>query len=171
MVDAFARYYDGIVGFMPRLPGLLTTLLIGYLVIQLLEFLMKRFLRLVKIHESSRELIVSIGSVILWVLLFAEIAREAGLSGLALTISGSIVALGFAIANGATSLTSDIIAGLFMSRDRDFDCGYRIRVGDVEGVVDKIDIRKVRIKGDDGKLYILPSSKVDMTGWVVISKN
>jgi small-conductance mechanosensitive channel len=80
------------------------------------------------------------------------------------------VALGFALANGASSLTADIISGLFLSRDRDFECGYRIKVGDIEGTIERVDTRKIRIKSDDGRTHVFPSSKVDTMGWTVVEK-
>lgn len=159
------------VNLIPKLPGILIGLFFGYLMIRLLTYLLGRALKVVRLNKALRDIIVSLASVIMWILLASEILRQAGLNNLALTISGSIVALGFALANGTQALTGDIIAGLFLAKDKDFECGYRVKIGDIEGVVDKIDIRKVRVKTDDGKIHVVPNSKVDnMLGWTIISR-
>lgn len=155
----------------PKLPGLFLTVVIGYLVIKIGLYLFGRLLRVFRISKSVRDLLASLLDVVLWIMLIAELARQAGLSSLAITISSSVFALGFAIANGASAMASDIIAGLNLARDKDFEVGYKIKTGDIEGVVKKIDIRKVRITGDDGRIHVLPNSKVDNAiGWTVIDR-
>lgn len=156
----------------PKLPGLFLILVIGFLVIKIGLFLFARILKAFRLNRSVQSLVVSLVDIMLWVMLVAELARQAGLSSLAITISSSVFALGFAIANGASAMAADIIAGLNLARDKDFEIGYKIKVGDIEGVVKKIDIRKVRIEGADGKTHILPNSKVDNAiGWTVIDRN
>jgi len=165
------RLGDLFINLLPKLPGLIIGLIAGYLLIRLLTFLLRRVLKVVRLNKALIDITVSLGNVLLWILLLSELLRQAGLNNLALTISGSLVALGFALANGTQALTGDIIAGLFLARDKDFECGYRVKIGDIEGVVDKIDIRKVRIKSDDGKVHVLPNSKVDnANGWTIISR-
>jgi small-conductance mechanosensitive channel len=109
-------------------------------------------------------------TIIFWVLLFAELARSLGFTSIAITISGSLLVLGLALANGATTLTSDIISGVFLAKDEDFEVGYRVKTGDVEGIIQKIDIRKVRIITDDDKLHIVPNVNLDKNGWVVLER-
>jgi small-conductance mechanosensitive channel len=156
----------------PKLPGLLLTLAIGFLLIKFGLFLVNRVLRIFRFSKAVQGLALSLASIVLWVMLIAEIARQAGLSNLAITISSSVFALGFAIANGASAMAADIIAGLSLAKDKDFECGYRIRVGDIEGIVTKIDVRKVRIKDDKGNINVIPNSKIDSTtGWSVLDRN
>jgi small-conductance mechanosensitive channel len=170
-VELSERIFQLIENVGPKLPGLILTLAIGYLAIKIGLFIMGRALKLVRLSKAVRELAISLASIVLWVMVIAEIARQAGLSSLAITISSSIFALGLAIANGASAMASDIIAGLSLARDKDFECGFRIKVGDVEGIVEKIDVRKVRIKDDKGRITVIPNSKIDNTiGWSVIDR-
>jgi len=107
----------------------------------------------------------------MWVILFAEIARELGLGSLAITISGSLAVLAIALASGASGLAADIISGIFLAKDSDFEIGYKIKVGSIEGIVTGVDIRKIRIIDDEGSIYILPNAKLDKEGWQVISRD
>jgi small-conductance mechanosensitive channel len=107
----------------------------------------------------------------MWVILFAEIARQLGMGSLAVTISGSLAVLALALASGASGLAGDIIAGVFLARDSDFEIGFRIRIGGIEGIIQKIDIRKIRVVDDKGDIHIFPNTKLDKEGWVIVSQN
>ncbi|MCX6808086.1 MAG: mechanosensitive ion channel [Candidatus Berkelbacteria bacterium] len=149
----------------------MVAIILGYILIRLAQFFLKRILKLFRLNHAMRELLTSLASVFLWVLFAAEIATLLGLSNLAIAISGSAVAFGFAIASGASALASDVIAGLSLAKDRDFEVGFRIKVGDVEGIIQGIDVRKVRILSDNGLINVVPNSKIDnANGWTVIER-
>lgn len=164
------KFYQLFLNLGPKLPGVIAAFILGYIFIRIMIAVLRRVLRISKMHKAVIEIITSLANILLWILLLSEIARQLGLASLALTISASVVALGFAMANGLSTLTADIISGVFLSKDQDFEVGYRIRSGDIEGIVEKIDMRKIRIRDDAGKLSVLPSSKIDSLGWVVLEK-
>jgi len=156
--------------FLPKLPIIIIGLIAGYIIVKIILFFLKKGLRLVKAPKPVIDIMISLASIVLWIIFFSELARHLGLSGIAVTFSGVLIAVGLAIANGASSLTSDIITGLFLARDPDFDVGYRVKNGDIEGRIKKIDIRKVRIEDDKGIVHILPNSKFDSNGWSVLDR-
>jgi small conductance mechanosensitive channel len=165
------KFYNIITDLLPKLPNVLIAIAVGYLVIKFLLFLLSRLLKIFKISAALSELLISLGGIVLWVMLSAELLRELGLSGLALTVSGSVIAFGFAIANSLSAMASDVIAGLSLAKDKDFERGYRIKVADLEGIIEKIDVRKVRLRSDDGKVHIIPNSKIDnANGWTIIDR-
>lgn len=167
VVDSFA---DPIKQFLPKLPPLILSLVLGIIVVVLLAHLAKYFLRVARVPKALAGIILSLLSIILWILLFSELAREMGMTSVAITVSGSLVILGLALSNGATSLTSDIIAGVFVAKDRDFEIGYKVKIGDIKGTVQSIDVRKVRIIDEDGKLHVIPNANIDKLGWTVFSR-
>jgi small conductance mechanosensitive channel len=154
----------------PKIPELIVTIVIGILLVKLLLMILSRSLRVIRISRALSNVLISIISVILWVLLFSELARQAGMTNLAFTISGSIVVIGLALANGASTLTSDIISGIYLAKDQDFEIGYRVKIGDIEGIIRKVDMRKVRVRDDEGKLHIFPNNVVDKADWVVLAR-
>lgn len=158
------------IDFGPIVPKLVLGLIIGAILIQLGLWLLRHLLKIGRIPRSLIDIVMSLGAIVLWIMLLGELAKTVGLSSIALTISGSLVVLGFALANGATALTSDVISAFFLAKDRDFEIGYTIKTGDIEGVVKKIDVRKVRIDGKDGKRFVVPNSNLDKNGWVLINK-
>jgi len=163
-------FWQPIVNFWPKIPAVILGLIIGIFIIKILTGILARALRYSRLPKALSGIITSLVVIVMWVLLLSEVARQLGMSGLAITISGSIVILGLSLASGASGLTSDIISGIFLARDEDFELGYRIKVGNVEGVVQKVDIRKIRIIDDDGNVHVYPNAKLDKDGWEIISR-
>lgn len=163
-------FWRPVINFIPKIPAVILTLIVGYFIIQILIFVLNRALKLSRLPRALIGVIISLALIIMWVILFAEIARELGMGSLAVTISGSLAVLALALAAGASGLASDIISGIFLARDHDFDIGYKIKIGDVEGIVQQVDIRKIRVVDEDGNTHIFPNTKLDKDGWQVISR-
>jgi len=161
---------DFVVDLIPKLPALILGLLFGYIVIKIILYFFRKAFALIKTPKSVMDIFLSIASIVLWIIFFSEFARHIGLSGLAVTFSGILIAVGLAIANGATLLISDIISGLLLAKDQDFEAGYLVKFGDLQGIIKRIDIRKVRIEDKEGQIHVVSNSKFDSTGWTVLDK-
>jgi len=171
ITNVLNSFWLPVYNFLPKVPTLILIVLLGYLIIQTTYRILNRALKLSKIPRALIGVIASLSLIIMWVILFAEIARQLGMASLAVTISGSLAVLALALASGASGLAGDIIAGVFLARDSDFEIGFRIRVGSIEGIIQKIDIRKIRVVDDKGDIHILPNTKLDKEGWVIVSQN
>lgn len=167
IIDSFA---NPIKQFLPKLPPLILSLVLGIVIVIVLSGLAKYFLKIARVPKALSGIILSLLTIILWILLLAELAREMGMTSVAITVSGSLVILGLALSNGATSLTSDIIAGVFLAKDRDFEIGYKVKIGDIKGVIQSVDVRKVRIIDENDKLHIIPNANIDKSGWTVLER-
>ena len=170
LFDILKEFWQPVADFIPKIPAVILTLIVGYLIIQLLIFVLNRALRLSRLPRALIGVIASLSLIIMWVILFAEIARQLGMGSLAVTISGSLAVLALALATGAAGLASDVISGVFLARDPDFEIGYKIKIGDVEGIVQGVDIRKIRVVDEQGNIHIFPNNKLDKDGWEVISR-
>ncbi|TSC93984.1 MAG: small-conductance mechanosensitive channel [Candidatus Berkelbacteria bacterium Athens1014_28] len=170
LANLIDRFWQPILNFLPKLPPVILSLIVGYLIIQLITWLLTRVLKFSKLPKALISVIMSLSLIVMWVALVAELARQLGLNGLAVTISGSLAVIALALATGASSLTSDIISGVFLARDSDFEIGYKIRVGSVEGIIHNVDIRKIRVIDKDGTVHIFPNNKLDKEGWDVVSR-
>lgn len=155
----------------PRIPELIITLVLGIVVIKIVSYFLAQTVRLAKIPKALSVILSSVISIILWVLLFSEFFRQAGLTNLALTISGGTVVIGLILANALAPVIADIASGVYLAKDPDFEIGYLVKIGDVEGIIRKIDIRKVRIRDEKGKLHVFPNSIVDKGSWEVLSRD
>lgn len=167
-VNAFAPIAGQIEQLIPKLPGALLTFLIGYLVVRIIQAVVEVGLRTARVNRPLAEIIISILSIVLWAGVAALVFQSLGLTQIALALSGTVAIVALGISSGATKLVSDIVAGVFLAKSRDFKIGQQIKIGDVQGRIYSLDSRKVRIMGDDGTLFILPNTKFDEQMWQII---
>lgn len=170
-MNLFGNSTQFFVDFVPKLPMLILGLLAGYIGIKIVVMSIRKGLRLVRAPKPMIDIALPLSSAVLWIIFFSEFARHLGLSGIAVTFSGLLVVVGLAISNGAAATVSDLIASVFLAKDRDFSVGFKVKFEDKTGIIKAVDPRKVRIETNDGHIIIVPTSKFDSTGWEVISKN
>jgi small-conductance mechanosensitive channel len=159
---SFINHFES---FLSRLPNVILTLVFGYLAIQVLLALFGIALRAARVTKAMEGILHSTVNALLWVGVIALIFQSLGLNQIAIAISGSVALIGVAVATGANKLISDVVAGLFLAKNRDFKVGQRIKMAEAEGQIHSLDLRKVRILGDDGNLYIIPNTKFDEQTW------
>jgi small-conductance mechanosensitive channel len=150
---------------VPKLPNTILTLVIGFLAVRFLQWLFGFALRATHATKPMQDILQATVGVVLWIGVIALIFQSLGLNQIAIALSGSVAVIGLGIATGANKLVSDILAGLFLAKSRDFKIGQIIKIAEVEGRIHSLDSRKVRILGDDNMLYIIPNTKFDEQVW------
>jgi len=157
--------------YLPRMAGACVIFLVGALAIHgVLRPVGRRLLRRVKWKPAILSLTLSVVTTVAWILVVSGIFAVLKLTVIAATLSGSLALVALAVAQGAKNTTADIVAGLFLAVDEDLDIGYRVTAGGVEGVVEKIDLRKIRIRDDQGRLHVVPNRAVEGAAWIVHRK-
>jgi len=68
--------------------------------------------------------------------------------------------VGIAIGFGAQTLVKDIVSGLFFLMDDAFRVGEYIDVGSVRGVVERISIRSLRLRHQNGPVHTVPFGEI-----------
>jgi small-conductance mechanosensitive channel len=157
----------------PRLPATLFDLLLGILIIRISIRLFKLAMRLTHVPPGLRDVLVGIIETIMWIFLSIAILGELGFSGVIYFFTGSVAALGLAMAAGGSTLVSDIIAGIFLARDPDFNIGDEVIAGETPtlGVIAHMDARRTRLRDDKGVLHVIPNSVIERKEWVVIRRS
>jgi small conductance mechanosensitive channel len=150
-----------------RLPGAVLVALLLYVAIRILQGILGISLRAARMNRAMQDIVLSVASIVLWIGSVALVFQSLGLNQIAIALSGSVAVIGLGIATGANKLVADIVAGLFLSKTRDFKVGTRIKTADVEGRVHSLDSRKTRIVTKDGTLFVVPNSKFDDQTWQI----
>lgn len=88
------------------------------------------------------------------VLASLAVLGEMGVNVLPLLAGAGIV--GIAIGFGAQTLVKDVISGVFFLIDDAFRMGEFIEIGDVKGTVEKISIRSMQLRHQNGPLNTVP---------------
>jgi len=120
-----------------------------------------------------QEVISSLIDIALWVFLAIALLQFLGLNNIALALTGSFAFIVLGLSQGGASAIADGIAGLTLSRDRDFDVGDYIKLGEksTEGTIEEIDLRRTRLRDSDGKIHIVPNSSIDKSGWILLERH
>ncbi len=148
-------------------------LLIGIVAIRILVRFIRVALRITHVQPGLRDVVTSILETVMWIFLSITILQELGFSGIIYFFTGSIAAIGLAMAAGGSTLVSDIIAGIFLARDGDFNVGDEVIAGErpTLGVIESQDARRTRIRDDQGVLHVIPNSVIERKEWMVIRRN
>ncbi len=168
MDSVYNAFANPVIHVLPKLPNAVLALMVGYLALFVIKIMIKWALRLVRVEKAVKQMILSLASVVLWAILLALVFQSLGLPQVALALSGSVAIFGILLASGANFLVSDILSGLFLAKDPDFRIGETIKTADFEGVVERIDLRKIRVRSKDGHLHIIPNSFLDKGQFIVL---
>lgn len=155
-----------------RLPAVIFDLAIGVILIRLSLWIFKRLLRWIHVQAGLRGVLSSILEIVFWALLSIQVLNDLGFSSVIYFFTGSIAAIGIAMAAGGSTLISDIVAGIFLARDVDFNVGDEVIAGETptQGVIERMDARRTRIRDKKGVLHIIPNSVVERKEWVLVHR-
>jgi small-conductance mechanosensitive channel len=172
-----SKFIEHIVGIgtalQDHLLATLFDLLVGILIIRLLVHATRWILKLTQIQTGLRYVITSLVETMLWMILLYTVLQELGLNSIILFFTGSIAAIGIAMAAGGSTLVSDIVAAIFLARDKDFNVGDEVIVGwdpKSQGIIERMDSRRIRLRDADGVLHVIPNSVVERREWVVVKR-
>lgn len=69
---------------------------------------------------------------------------------------------GLAVGFGAQSLVKDVITGVFMLIENNIAVGDVVKVKDIGGFVESINLRSVRLRDYDGNVHVIPNGAIDV---------
>ena len=160
-------FITDIVTALPRLLSGLVFLTLAYLAIRFVRRVLRSALG--RLYADEQELIVDLGvtvvSVVLWFGAALALLKIVGMPDVAASLGTAtgFVALGVAFA--LKEMLADTVAGVYLLQDADFNEGDRVTTASVTGTVVGIDLRKTRIRGDDGDLIVVANRDVEKK-WV-----
>ena len=96
---------------------------------------------------------ILIGIIIVFTIL-AEMGINIGPALAGLGVAG--LAVGF----GAQSLVKDVINGLFILMDNQFGMGDVVKVGDIKGLVEEVNLRRTILRDIDGAVHYIPNGEI-----------
>jgi small-conductance mechanosensitive channel len=179
LLQALQEFYNTTVALfiVNTLPGILKSILGaaaalvgGIYILRLVNYLMVTSAKRARIKPALIDLMSATIMGAGWVLIASAILSALNLNELSVAIGASISLVALGIATAASGNLGDIIAGVFLASDPDFGTGYTIKSGDLLGTIERIDLRKTRLRGEDGKLHIVPNKSIENTVWTVVQR-
>jgi len=139
-------------------------------------FLLHRFVpRVVKLHVTGKmrgkpqveiekrgttlsRVLVTSGYVVVVVAALFMILSEIGIN-VTPVVAGFGIA-GIAIGFGAQSLVKDVIAGLFILMENQYGVGDVVKIADIVGIVQEVNLRRTILRDLDGIVHSVPNGEI-----------
>jgi small conductance mechanosensitive channel len=151
-----------------KLPHLIVVLAIAFILSRLLRILTNRMLRVAEQHAAGAIRISQVktlsgvirttGFSIIFVILGLQFLEILGLNLGPLLASAGIA--GVAIGLAAQTIVKDMLNGILILVEDQFNVGDIIKVAGLTGTVEAMTLRKTTIRDGDGTLYVVPNSQI-----------
>jgi len=144
--------------FLDRLVSAIPTIIIGLVFLVLAAILVKLVLAILNGVLSRtmrgespvyRQFLTTIVAAFLWFGVGLSTLSVVGLDGIATSLGTAAGFLALGVSYATSNMIADAVAGVYLLRDPDFETGDTVRVGDMEGVVESIELRKTRFAVED----------------------
>jgi len=151
-----------------KLPHLIIVAIIAFVLNYLLKIVTDRMIRIAERHAAGRTRISQVKTL-------AGVIRTTGLA-----IIGSIVGMqflaavgvnlapllasagvaGVAIGLAAQNIVKDVLNGILILIEDQFDVGDVVKLAGLTGTVEGMTLRKTLVRDGDGTLYVIPNSQI-----------
>jgi small-conductance mechanosensitive channel len=153
----------GILAALPRLLVGVVFLSVAYVAIRLVRSVARSVLSAMYPAEEKLvvDLAVALVGIVLWFGALLALLKIVGMGDIAASLGTATGFIGLGIAFALKEMIADTVAGVYLLQDPDFQEGDRVTTASVTGTVAGIDLRKTRIRADDGDLVVLANREVE----------
>lgn len=147
---ALDEVLDGVVDALPELMAGLAFLVVAAVLVKLLMAVVRFVLRRTLPGESPvyRQFLATLVLVFLWFGVALSFLSIVGFEAIAASLGTATGFLALGVSYALSGMIADAVAGVYLLRDPDFMVGDTVAIGDTEGVVEAIELRKTRIDAD-----------------------
>jgi len=162
-------HHDALAFVEQDLPKLLFFLLIAALLMRIVGFFVKRTRRLADRHAAEnpqraselRTLAAILRATAYGLISFIVLINILSLLGIdTKTLLASAGVVGVGIGLGAQSLFKDMLNGIFILIDGQYNVGDLVTIASVTGTVEDLTLRITKVRDGNGTLYFIPNSQV-----------
>ncbi|NHN42083.1 mechanosensitive ion channel [Halorubellus sp. JP-L1] len=165
-MDAEAVVREFLAGIVEAIPHVLLGVLflaVAYVVIRVVLAVVRRVFE--GVYPADQQLIVdlwvAIVGVFLWFGAALALFNIVGLGEVAASLGTASGFVGLGVAFALKEMIADTVAGVYLLRDPDFNEGDVVESASVTGEIVDIDLRKTRLREEDGDLVVLANRDVE----------
>ena len=151
-----------------KLPHLIVVAIIAFILSRLLRAITARMIRIAEQHAAGQSRIAQVktlagvirttGLAIIFTIAGMQFLAAVGVDLAPLLASAGIA--GVAIGLAAQNIVRDMLNGILILIEDQFNVGDTVRVAGVSGVVEAMTLRKTTVRDGDGTLYVIPNSQI-----------
>lgn len=145
-------------------------LLVALMIIMLVRGVLRKVFGRMPINKKVSGLIVTMVYALMLFIILVAFLEMIGLGQIALALGAAIAFIALAVGLAMNTVLGDFVAGGFLLGEKDFGEGFEVEAAGVKGTVVDVDMRKTRIKGEDGILYVIPNKAVESATWKVFKR-
>ncbi|OGI20384.1 MAG: hypothetical protein A3B68_02545 [Candidatus Melainabacteria bacterium RIFCSPHIGHO2_02_FULL_34_12] len=108
--------------------------------------------------SSLKQIFYSTSSAIITAIAAIMILHELGLDVMPIIASAGLLSL--AVSLGAQHIVKDVVNGFFILLEDQFGIGDTIKIGDITGVVENMNLRITSLKDTSGGIHIIPNGEI-----------
>ena len=146
---------------LPSIFKISLIIVIAFVIQRLIDTAAANFLRKIKLIrrvETIRQIISSSSHILVTAIALMMILHELGFDVRPILASAGLLGVAFGL--GAQTLMKDVINGFFILLEDQFTTGDQIKICDVSGTVEKMNLRTTTLKDTNGNTYIIPNSEI-----------
>lgn len=151
-----------------KLPHLLVAAIIGFGLYRILSLITARMIRVAEQHAAAHSRIGQVrtmagviratGMTIIAAIVTMQFLAAVGVNLAPLLASAGVA--GVAIGLAAQNIVRDMLNGILILLEDQFNVGDTIKIAGVGGVVESMTLRKTTLRDGDGTLYVIPNSQI-----------
>jgi small conductance mechanosensitive channel len=151
-----------------KLPHLIVVAAIAFILIRLLRIVTRRMIRVAEQHgagpgrigqvKTLSGVIRTTGISIIAVITGLQFLDAVGINLSPLLASAGIA--GIAIGLAAQNIVKDMLNGILILIEDQFNVGDTVRIAGLAGTVEAMTLRKTTVRDADGTLYVVPNSQI-----------
>jgi small-conductance mechanosensitive channel len=159
---------DGLAFVHKDLPRMLVILAIAFVLIRIVGFFVQRMRRLADQHVASPQrasqirtlaaVIRATGFAIIGFIVLLHILSVFNIPTASLLASAGVVGVGIGL--GAQSLFKDMLNGIFILIENQYNVGDTVKIASLTGNVEDLSLRLTTLRDGDGTLYYIPNSQI-----------
>jgi small-conductance mechanosensitive channel len=161
--QVLSEFADGVVGAVPRLLAGVLFLSLAYVAIRATLRIARGLFERVSPEQQRLvvDLSVTVVGVFLWFGAALALLKIVGLGEVAASLGTASGFIGLGVAFALKEMIADTVAGVYLLRDPDFNAGDEVTTASVAGTIVDIDLRKTRLRTEEGDLVVLANRDVE----------
>jgi small conductance mechanosensitive channel len=170
MLDVVRDWHHDSLEFVHKdLPKMIVVLIVAAVLLRIVLFFVNRLRRIAETHlatnpQRANELrtVAAILRATAWgVIGFIVLVHVLGILGInttSLLASAGVVGVGIGL--GAQSLFKDMLNGIFILIENQYNVGDNVTLASVTGTVEDLSLRITKVRDGNGTLYFIPNSQI-----------
>ena len=167
--DVIHDWHHDLLAFVHKdLPRMLVILAVAFILMRIVSFFVNRMRRLADTHIENPKRASEIRTVaailrataygIIGFIVLLHILSVIGINTTSLLASAGVVGVGIGL--GAQSLFKDMLNGISILVENQYNVGDNVKIASLSGVVEDLTLRLTTLRDGDGTLYFIPNSQI-----------